>query len=156
GRYRAGAGLFDVTIDPETGVPTVLSRLQTVGVLAGDFTGSGSDQLVVLNQGSKSFTLSRPLGQGGFTGPQAGDTYFPTSAHPSQVGSLTLPGDTLPSLAVLMEDLHEIWIYRNNGAGAFARTAVIDRLNDPSGLSVATVNGQLALLVGNPYGDILT
>ncbi len=28
--------------------------------------------------------------------------------------------------------------------------------NDPSGLSIATIAGQPALLVGNSYGDILT
>ena len=33
---------------------------------------------------------------------------------------------------------------------------MIDAGNAPTGFSVATVNGQLALLVGNAYGDILT
>ena len=28
------------------------------------------------------------------------------------------PGDTLPSVAVLMEDVNQIWIYRNLGNGA--------------------------------------
>jgi hypothetical protein len=156
-RYRAGSGLFDIALDPSTGEPTVLSQLQTVGLAAGAFTGSGSDDLVVLNQGARSFTLLPNQGQGRFTDPQTGNTYdFPTSVQSSQAARLTLPGDTLPSVAILMEDLSQIWIYRNNGHGTFAPPLKIDAGNDPSGFSVATVDGKLALLVGNAYGDILT
>ncbi len=41
-RYRAGNGLFGISLDPNTGEPTVLSQLQTVGIVAGTFTGSGA------------------------------------------------------------------------------------------------------------------
>ncbi len=153
-RYRAGSGLFDiaVTINDQT----VQSTLQTVGVVAGPFTGSGSDDVITLNRGAESFTLFRDQGQGRFPSPQPGDTYFPTSDQPSQIVAFTLPGDTLPSVAILMQDLGQIWIYRNNGDGTFAAPTVVDAGNDSSGFSVATVDGQLALLVGNAYGDILT
>ncbi|HKI37278.1 MAG TPA: VCBS repeat-containing protein [Gemmataceae bacterium] len=162
-RYRAGSGLFDISLDANTGEPTVLSQLQTVGIVAGTFEPSsgGSDDLIVLNQNAKSFTLLPNLAQGSFGNPQVSNTYFPTSAQASQVVSLTLRGDTLPSVATLMQNLNQIWIYRNNGNGTFATPSVangtvIDAGNDPSGLSVATVDGKLALLVGNSFGDILT
>ena len=154
-RYRAGTGLFGISY-PDTGEQTILSQLQTVAVAAGDFTGAGSDDLIVVNRNAKSFTLLPSLGQGRFADPQDGATYFPTSDQPDQVVPLTLPGDTLASVAILMEDASQIWIYRNNGDGTFAPPVKIDAGNDPTGFSVATVNGQLALLVGNAYGDILT
>jgi hypothetical protein len=155
-RYRAGTGLFDISIDPNTGAQTILSPLQSVGITAGDFTGSAGDDLIVLNQGDKSFTLFPSQGQGSFDPPQTGDTYFPTSGKASQIVPLTLPGDMLPGVAVLMQDLGQIWIYRNEGNGTFGQPTVVNAGNDPSGFSVASVNGQLALLVGNSYGDILT
>ena len=154
--FRAGAGLFDINVDSNTGEQSVLSQLRTVGIAAGDFTGSDNADLVVLNQNAKSFTLLPGLGQGSFGNPQIGNTYFPTSAQAGQVVCLTIPGDTLPSVALLMEDLNQIWIYRNNGDGTFAQPTVIDAGNAPTSFSVTTVNGQLALLVGNAYGDILT
>jgi hypothetical protein len=155
-RYRAGAGLFDISADPNTGEPSILSQLQTAGLAAGDFTGSGSDALVVLNRGARGFTLLPTLGQGRFADPLPGNTYFPTGSQPSQVVPITLPGDTLPSVAVLMEDLSQVWIYRTNGDGTFAPPVKVDAGNAPTGFSVARVKGQPALLVGNAFGDILT
>ncbi len=155
-RFRAGRGLFDINVDPNTGEQTILSQLQTVAIAAGDFTEPGSDDLVALNRGAGSFTLFN-LGKGGSPSPQPVQTYHFTSAQPSQVVPLTLPGESLPGLAVLMEDPGQIWIYANNGQGGFAaQPTVVMAGNDPTGLSVATVNGTLALLVGNSYGDILT
>ena len=156
-RYRAGIGLFDVSTDPGTGEHTVLSRLQTVGVVAADFTGASNGDLVVLDQGTKSFTLLPSQGsRSSFASPELAATYFPTSTQASQVVSLTLPGDALPSLAILMEDLGQVWVYRNQGNGSFAPPVKIDAGNDPSGISVATVKGTLAVRVGNAFGDILT
>jgi FG-GAP-like repeat len=152
-RYRAGAGLFD--IDAGAGRQTVLSQLLTIGILSGDFIARGSHDLVVLNRGAESFTLLPYQGHGNFGNPLPSNTYI-TSAQPGQMALITLPGDARPSLAVLMLDRHQIWIYRNNGDGTFAAPMKIDAGNYPSGFSVATINGALALLVGNSYGDILT
>jgi hypothetical protein len=152
-RYRAANGLFD--IDTSQGEQTIVSRHQTIGVVADDFTGSGLTDLVVVNRGDDTFTLLPNQGQGRFTDPQPGNSYF-TSVRPSQVVSFRLPGDQLPSVAILMEDRNQIWIYRNNGDGTFAPPTLIDAGNDARGFSVATVDGQPALLVGNEYGDILT
>jgi hypothetical protein len=152
-RYRAAGGLFD--IDTSTGQQTVRSQHQTIDVAADDFTGSGRPDLVVVNRGDRSFTLLPNQGQGRFTAPQPGNTY-PTSADPGQVVNFKFPGDQLPSVAILMEDLGQVWVYRNNGNGTFAPPTMIDAGNDPRGLAVATVQGKLALLVGNDFGDILT
>ena len=155
-RYRAGSSLFDINIDPNTGAQTVQSQLQTVGIAAGDFTGPGSDELVLLNRGAGGFTLFANQGQGSFANLQLGVAGL-ASDQPSQIAAVTLPGDTLPSVAILMEALGQIWLYRNDGQGHLAATPqMIDAGNDPSGFSVAQVNGQFALLVGNTYGDILT
>jgi hypothetical protein len=47
-------------------------------------------------------------------------------------------------------------IYRDLGDGIFATPIKVSAGNEPSGFSVSTINGQLALLVGNAFGDILT
>ena len=159
-RYRAGGGLFDISIDPTTGVQSVLSQLQTAGIAVGDFTTSGREDIVALNANAHTFSLVPNLGLGRFGTSQPGSTYF-TSAQPTQIVSVTLPGDKLASVAVLMQDLGQIWLYRNNGDGTFATPSAANGTeifagNDPSGLSVATINGQPALLVGNNFGDILT
>ena len=160
-RYRAGGGLFDISIDPTTGVQSVLSQLQTAGIAVGDFTTSGREDIVALNANAHTFTLVPNLGLGRFGTPQQPSTPYFTGAQPSQIVSLTLPGDKLASVAVLMQDLGQIWLYRNNGDGTFATPSVANGTeiyagNDPSGLSVARINGQPALLIGNNYGDILT
>jgi hypothetical protein len=152
-RYRAASGLFD--IDTSQGEQTVVSRHQTIGVVADDFIGSGLIDLVVVNRGDDNFTLLPNQGQGRFTDPQPGNSYF-TSGRPSQVVSFRFPNDRLPSVAILMEDRNQIWIYRNNGDGTFAPPAIVDAGKDARGFSVASVEGKLALLVGNEYGDILT
>ncbi len=152
-RYRAGTGLFGLAAD--TGETTVQSSLQTIGIVAGDFSRAGSQDLVVVNRGARSLTLLANQGQGHFTEPRPDRTYR-TSARPGQVSRLTLPGDSRPSVAVLMEDLHQVWIYPNNGKGGFAAPWIIDAGNDATGFSVGLMRGQLALLVGNSYGDILT
>jgi hypothetical protein len=156
-RYRAGVGLFD--IDNSAGRQTVQSQLLTTGVLSGDFTGPDSQDLIVLNRNARTFTLLSNQGQGGtFADPRPDQTYA-TSAQPGMMALITLPNsnNARPSLAVLMLDLHQIWIYRNNGDGTFAAPLKIDKIGaDPSGFSVTTINGEPAMLVGNAYGDILT
>jgi WD40 repeat protein len=154
-RYRAGSGLFDIAVDPGTGEQTVSSEQQTVGIAADDFTGSGRADLAVLNRGDRTFTLFPDLDRGRFTDPLAANTYF-TSDQPGQVASLTLPGDALPSVAILMEDLSQVWIYRNHGDGTFDPPTKVAAGQGARGFSVATVQGRPALLVGNAFGDILT
>ncbi len=151
GRYRAGAGLFDLLTG--AGSQGIQGRLQTVGVVAGTFTGSGRTDLVAVNAGARSFTLLANQGAGSF--PEPPPTAYPTSAAPGPAVSLVLPGDTLPSVAILMEDVGQVWIYRNRGDGTFAPPEKIDAGNAPAGLAVAHVDGRLALLVGNSFGDIL-
>lgn len=155
-RYRAGNGLFGISTQAGSNEQSILSDLRTVDVVAGRFTGANTDDLILLNQNARSFTLLPGQDQGSFANPQAANTWFPTGARASQLRSITFPGDELPSLAILMEDLQQIWIYHNNGDGTFAAPLKIDAGNAPRGFTVAMVKGRLALLVGNAYGDILT
>src|SRR5207248_659927 len=108
----------------------------------GDFSGSGSADLVVVNRGDKSFTLLPNRGLGRFAEPQPGDSY-PTDGEPGQVVGLVIPVATGPSLpvlsvAILMEDVGQIWVYRNNGDGTFAPPTKVDAGNAPRGFAVAT------------------
>jgi hypothetical protein len=162
-RYRAGAGVFDISINPDTDAQTVVSQLQTVGIATGDFAGSGNEDVIALNANAHSFTLVPVLESGQFGTP--GNTYF-TSAQPTQVVSLTVPGyalpsvtvDQTPSVAVLIANIGQIWFYRNLGNGEFQQPVKISLPagTDPTGLSATTLNGTPALLVGNSHGDILT
>ena len=61
-------------LDVCSGSVTVSSFAQTVSVVAGDFTGSGDDDIVVVNQDSHSFTLLPGDGNGGFANPTIAPT----------------------------------------------------------------------------------
>lgn len=164
-RYRAGGGLFD--IDTTTGQQNVLSPLQTENIVAADFQGYGSDDLIVVNRLTSSFTLLPNLGDGVFGDPISDNSYA-TSSDPGEALSILIPGDVLPSVAILMKDLNQIWIYRNLGNGTFATPdvnagTVISAGNSPSGFSFipeipgpALRTNPAEILVGNSYGDILT
>jgi hypothetical protein len=152
-RFRAGSGPFDIT--NSLGTQIITSQLQTVGVVAGNFTGVGSTDVIALNRGAQSFTLLPGLAGGALGNAQTSNTVA-TSSQPAQIISVTLPGDQVASVAVLMADQGQVWIYRNNGDGTFADPIKINAGDNLTGMSVATINGTLALLVGNSFGDILT
>ena len=63
--------------------------------------------------------------------------------------------DGTPDLAILTPD--GVSIYLGNGQAGFAAPVTYDAGPDPTGLTVADVNhdGNLDLLVGNAYGDVL-
>src|SRR5262249_31988521 len=63
--------------------------------------------------------------------------------------------DGVLDLAVLTAE--ELSVYLGDGQGSFAPPFTYDVGPDPTGLTFADVNddGQLDLLVGNPYGDLL-
>ena len=64
-------------------------------------------------------------------------------------------GDGISDLAVL--GARGVSIYLGDGEGGFCRRSRYDAGPDPTGLTVADVNGdgKLDLLVGKPYGDVL-
>ena len=66
-RFRAGTGFYGLSTS--AGDPVVSSFAQTVSLVAGDFTGDGRDDVVVVNQDAHSFTVLAADGAGGFANP---------------------------------------------------------------------------------------
>ena len=64
--------------------------------------------------------------------------------------------DGIPDIAVLGKDT--VSIYLGNGSGGFSAPVSYNAGLDPTGLSVADLghDGNLDLLIGNAYGDVLT
>ena len=68
-RFRAGTGLYG--LDPTAATAAVASLAQPVSLAAGDFTGDGRNDLVVVDQGDHSLDLLVNDGVGGFLAPTA-------------------------------------------------------------------------------------
>jgi hypothetical protein len=159
-RFRAGTQPDG--LDTTTGVPAIRSVAQSVGVAAGDFLGNGRNSLVVVNRGAHSFTVLPGEGRGGFAEPQVALTTSTSDGlrinnQPGAVVAGDFNRDGRLDLAVLMQDTGQVWVYTNNGAGAFAHTFTIPAGDEASGLSVVPGGGPglLDLLVGNGFGDVL-
>jgi FG-GAP-like repeat/Bacterial pre-peptidase C-terminal domain/FG-GAP repeat len=142
--------------------PSATSFVQSVSLAAGDFTGPGSEDLVVLDQATHSFTLMVGDGSGGFFSPGQGLTTstsdgFSVNDRPIAIVSGDFKKGGSTDLAVLMEDTGEIWIYTNNSNGTFQHTFSIPVGEEATGLTVVKGNGQglFNLLVGNRFGDVL-
>jgi hypothetical protein len=159
-RFRASTGLYGA--GTAGGGPAVSSFAQTVSLAAGDFTGSSRQDLVLVNQGTHSFTVLSGDGNGGFADP----TFVLTTstsegseinARPGAIVTGDFNRDGKLDLAVLMEDTGEIWIYSGSGNGTFHHTFTIPVGAEATGLSIVPGNGPglLNLLVGNGYGDVL-
>jgi hypothetical protein len=142
---------------------TVNSLAQSVSLAAGDFTGGGRQDLVVVDRGTYSFSVLANDGSGGFAAPRPGLT---TSLNgggivndqpgPVVAGTFT-NGSSKLDLAILMEDQDEVWIYTGRGDGTFTHTASIAVGALATGLSLVPGSGagRYDLLVGDEYGDIL-
>ena len=165
--FQAGVGLSEV-IAATTGL-TVNSLLQSVSLAVGNFTGTGQNDLVLVNRGTRGFTIL-PNDGSGFGDPQSALT---TSTNDgvtinSQAGPVVTAdfhgADGLDShraanadLAILMQNRGEVWIYTNNGDGTFTLGQQIPVGSLAAGLSVVPGSkaGLFDLLVGNQFGDIL-
>jgi hypothetical protein len=159
-RFRASTGLYGP--GTATAGPTVASLAQSVSLVADNFTGSGRNDLVVVNRGADSFSVLVNDGSGGFADPQAALTTSTSDGLliNEQVGPVVagdFNGDDKTDLAILMENRDEVWVYTNQGDGTFSHTITIAAGTSPTGLSVLRnpQTGFLDLLVGNPFGDIL-
>jgi hypothetical protein len=159
-RFRASTGLYG--LDTQAGKPSVSSFAQAVGLVAGDFTGSRREDLVVVNQNAHNFTVLTGDGTGGFTDPS---TALATSSsdgsqinlRPGAVVAGDFNRDGNLDLAVLMEDTGAIWIYSGKGDGTFRHTFSIPVGAEATGLTVVpgAEPGLFDLLAGNGYGDVL-
>ena len=159
-RYRASTEPYG--LNATSSIPTVNSFVQSVSLVVGDFTGSGRNDLAVVNQATHSFTILAALGDGGYANPQLGlvtSTSEPQSINerPDAIVAGDFNRDGRTDLAVLMEDTGEIWIYTNQGNGTFRHTFSIPVGEEATGLAVVpgSAPGLLDLLVGNGFGDVL-
>ncbi len=171
--FVAGTGLSDV--DRSSGPVQVSSLSQSISLVAGDFTGDGLNDLVVVNRGAHSFSVLVNDGNGGFSNPQATLTTSTSDSlalakvldgpisngineQPGPVVAGYFNGPTQPlDLAILMEDTAQVWIYTNDGQGHFTHTFTVAAGSQPTGLTVVpdAVTGFDDLLVGDPFGDVL-
>ncbi len=156
-QFRAGIGLYE--IDPTS----VTSLTQSVSLTAGDFTGNGRNDLVVVNRNTHSFSLLLNDGNGGFADPSTALTTSTSdgltiSDQPGPIVSGYFQGTNKPlGVAILMEDLAQVWVYTNDGQGHFTLTFTVPAGTDPTGLTVVRdpVTGFDDLLVGDSFGDVL-
>jgi len=149
--YRAGVGLSAVVGGTGTTPLSLFSQDGTVGVAAAALTTGGPPDLVALNSGAESLGVLIGLGGGLFANPYSLPTTGPTSAI--RIADLTGNGNA--DLAILGPDGLTIWL--GNGQGGFVQGNTYNVGPDPTGLSVADVNGDNVpdLLVGNAFGDVL-
>ena len=128
----------------------------------GDFTGNGRTDLVVVNAGAHSFSVSAQRRQRRFSDPPLALTTSTSDGStindsPGAVVAGDFNRDGKLDLAVLMQDTGQVWIYTNNGDGTFLHTFSIPVGDEATGLSVVPGSGPglLDLLVGNGFGDVL-
>ena len=117
-RFRASTGFYGLSTT--SAGPAVSSFAQTVSLVAGDFTGDGRDDVVVVNQATHSFTVLAADGAGGFANPALALTTSTSDGlnindRPGAIVAGDFNRDGNLDLAVLMEDTGEIWIYSGNG-----------------------------------------
>ena len=167
-RFRAGTSLS--ALDATAATPAIASLEQSVSLAAGDFTGTGRTDLVVVKLGAHTFTVLPNDGLGGFLNPMAAlststSEGFTVNAQPGAIVAADFhTGDGLDArragkddVAILMENRGEVWIYTNQGAGTFTHTFSMSVGSLPTGLSVVRnpTTGLFDLLVGNAFGDVL-
>jgi hypothetical protein len=160
-RFRSGTSLYG--LDTTTASPTIRTVEQAVSLAAGDFTGRGRNDLVVVNRGSDSFSVLANDGRGGFANPQPARTTSTSdgpevNAQPGPVVAGSFHGPNQPlDVAILMKDRAEVWIFTGDGHGHFRHTFSVAVGTAPTGLSLVRNprTGFLDLLVGDPFGDIL-
>jgi hypothetical protein len=160
--YRLRAGFGAYSLDSTTAT-SVSSLDEPVSLAAGDFTGDGGNDLVVLSRGSDSFTVLPNDGGGGFAAPQAALTTSTSDglalnaqSGPLVAGNFNGPNKPL-DLAVLMPDRNQVWVYTGDGHGHFSHTFSAPAGTSPTGLSVVPnpQTGFLDLVIGNGFGDVL-
>ena len=149
--YRAGAGLSAVIGGTDTPQFSLASQDGTIGVVAAPLSTGGPPDLVALNAGADTVGVLDGLGGGRFADPISLPTSGPTVAM--AVGYFTANG--IPDLAILGPNGLSIWL--GNGKGGFTPAGSYDVGPDPTGLTIADVNGDNSpdILVGNAFGDVL-
>ena len=146
--YRAGTGLVEV--DPGSS-PEVSSLDATSGVAAGSLVPGGPTELVTVNPGNQTLEVLANQGGGRLANPTAIQMAAPGTIV--RMGDFT--GDGTDDVAVLSAS--GLSIYLANGQGGFLPPTTYAVPPESDGLTIAdlTGNGNLDLLVGDAYGDVL-
>jgi hypothetical protein len=148
--YQAGAGPYALGADPK-GNAELASDEATAGLAVGTFTPGAKADIAAIDPGSNSFAILAGLGGGALANPQV----ILTSTPATLVRSGDFTGNGLDDLAILGPD--GVTIYLADGHGGFEPPTTYATGPNPTGLTVADVNGDRIpdLLVGNAYGDVL-
>jgi hypothetical protein len=160
-RYRAGTGPSVVQASADgSGTLVVRATEQPAALVAGDFTGSGHNDLVVLQRAAPSLVVLAAV-SGGLANPQPElSTPIEDGSGPvGRIGGLVagdFDRDGRLDVAVLLPDRAEVWVYLGNGDGTFTFFSAAPAGDLPTGLSLApgARPGVLDLLVGNEFGDV--
>jgi hypothetical protein len=149
--YRAGTGSSALIGGTGTPPVSVFSEEGTVGVAATAFSKSAPPDLVAANAGSETIGVLQGLGDERFANPISLPTIGPAVA----VRVADFNQDGISDLAILGPDGLSIWFA--NGKGGFNLSATYDVGPDPTGLTIADVNGDNIpdIVVGNAFGDVL-
>ncbi|MFI5454073.1 MAG: FG-GAP-like repeat-containing protein [Isosphaerales bacterium] len=147
--YRAGISLSG--FDTSSGSIQITSQEATKSVASGSLAPGSPISLITTNPGSNTLDLLQGLGGGHFGNP----TVLLSAITASVVRSADFNHDGSLDLAVL--DGQGVSIYLGDGKGGFLPPVTYDAGPDPTGLTIADVNGDgnPDLLIGNAYGDVL-
>jgi hypothetical protein len=148
--YRAGVGLYEESGGAGT-APLSLSSDEATGGVAASLIPGGPPDLLALNAGSETIGILDGLGGGRFANPIS----VPTSGAALAIRVADFTGSGIPDLAILGQNGLSIWL--GDGKGGFSSIDNYDVGPDPSGLTVANLNGDKLpdLVVGNAFGDVL-
>jgi hypothetical protein len=149
--YPAGAGPYSVNVSADGTTTSVTSNEATAGVAIGTFTASAGPSLATIDPGTNSFGILAGVGGGALANP----VRYLTSTPAAVIRAADFTADGLSDLAVLGSD--GVTVYLNNGTGGFSSATTYYVGPDPTGLTVADVNGdgKLDLLIGDAKGDVL-
>jgi hypothetical protein len=151
-------------------LPTVTSAVSSLdqlgSVAVGDFSGTGRNDLAVVNRASHAIDLLSADGSGGFVNPQVGVSLGTGGAVPLSVVSGDFNRDGIPDLAVLVEqpnlsvvdeNRNQVLIFTGNGNGTFTLKSSVAVGSFATGLSVVPDSGTglLDILVGDQFGNVL-
>jgi hypothetical protein len=153
--FRAGLGLFAMDKLPDKTF-AVRALLEPAGLAAGAFQAGKPTDLVVTASAANSFALLHGDGAGGFLNPDSADVYQ-TGTRPTTIVAGQLTNDPDLDLVVLNAASKTVSIFRGDGLGGFKPLGQTGAGTAPTGLTLADVNGDgnLDLLVGNSFGDVL-
>lgn len=130
-----GRAAAQIEFDP----PVVYAvDIAPTSVTSADFTGDGSLDLAVTNEGSGTVTLLFNDGKGGFATTDSFETGFDTAPFALDSGDFDDDGDN--DLVVVIKDTNSISLYFNDGNGGFVWNATFLVGDTPRSVVVGDLN----------------